>query len=205
MLLLGALKPAAGYHARQIELSMDTLTFIAAMTESLAWPRAVCVMAFALRDKLGETLLKIRRIRHHDTEIDFAREVWEMPVTVAAPDAAGVAAGASGPPNELDELFPRGSILESWMEVESALENFNRAHNIVGTKSLSAPGQREILQILDYDVLDPGTVSLLYKLRSLRNRAVHLTDADIDPAVAMHYRAAANQVVGAIEQVRIKQ
>ena len=175
---------------------MDTLTFISNLIESVAWPLAILLIIFLMKDDLSRLLLNIKRFKHKDTEIDFEMAVHEVSQELE-PDNNSM---PEREPDDLTLLSPRGSIIESWLRVEDSLRQFNERHGIEGKDKKPFRSSHNVLQILDYDVLGKSTIVMLDKLRKLRNEAVHLNDASITSESALEYRNMANRVIKIIEK-----
>lgn len=177
---------------------MDLLTFISVLIQSLAWPVTVVVVVTLLRNDLSQLLSNVRKFRHKDTEIDFAKTVREVGNEIGSYSDSQKLIGE---PDELALLSPRGSILESWIRIENALMDFNQRRGLSFSDKKYGVGvnRKNILQILDHEVLQKSSIKALRKLRELRNEAVHMTDSSISPTVANEYSYMANQLVLEIE------
>lgn len=53
---------------------MDYKTLLSSIIDSAAWPLAFLLSVYWLKDKIGELLPRINRIRHKDTQVDFTVE-----------------------------------------------------------------------------------------------------------------------------------
>ncbi len=180
---------------------MDTFTFITKMTEYLAWPIAVCILTFLIKDDIGKALANIRRVKHKGMEIDFGKELKEASQVASQSSELIQNKDEDNKSNELATLSPRGAIIESWLKVEKSLQEFAKRHNINIDKQTPFRIKNILWHNLDYDVLGKGTIEMLERLRHLRNEAVHLQDSNINSEDAIEYRSLAMRVVHKIELV----
>jgi len=88
---------------------MDTLTFITKMTEYLAWPVAVCVLTYLIRDDIGKAIASIRKLKHKDTEIDFGKELKEASEAASQSTELVKSSSDDAASSELAMLSPRGA------------------------------------------------------------------------------------------------
>jgi hypothetical protein len=180
---------------------MDALTFTSNIVESVAWPLAFAYVAVSLREEIRKLLARTKRIKHNDTEFEFSEEIKaaseeastslpEVPVQVVQNEKTF----------ELAKLSPRGAILESWLGVEEALNNYASRHGLeVDAKHLFTIQNLEFHQV-DYQQIGRGVINMLQRLRKIRNDAVHLRDVDIEPESAMEFSQLANRVIQRIEE-----
>jgi hypothetical protein len=180
---------------------MDILTFFAQVIESVAWPIATVVILISLREEIHRLLLRTKRIKHNDTEVEFNDEV----------KAATVEASKSLPelPNskshndkiiKLAMLSPRGAILESWLGVEEVLNNYAKRHGLEQTEKRPFNIQSLIFHELDNQQVGKGVIDMLQRLRKIRNDAVHLRDYDIEPSSAIEFIELADRIKLRIEE-----
>lgn len=169
---------------------MDWRSFIAAFVDSIAWPVAIVVVAFILRSQVTELLLRVRRIKHGGTEVDFDSAVFEVTrqAQKALPDQLGDTHTAAKRLTMLAELSPRGAILEAWLDVEQALGCLGRRYGVSEEEGKSLGINMLRLYLSESGApIGQGAIELLGKLRQLRNQAVHMDEAEIDPTTAREY------------------
>lgn len=162
---------------------MDVLTFLATIVGSLAWPVSLLVALFLLRRPITELLPSLRRFSYKELEVDFGKELQkieavmdtveektqhqgELPVEVQPEPLPKTRTELL---EKIANLSPNAAILESWRNVERALDFYFSSRGIERPRS----GQ-SILGHLDYDPnFPPQLVSAYQELRLLRNRAAH--------------------------------
>ena len=57
---------------------MDWKTFIAQIINSIAWPLVVVFIVYQLKDRLAELLPRLKKLKHKDTELEFAEKLNEL-------------------------------------------------------------------------------------------------------------------------------
>lgn len=160
------------------------------------------ITVFILRVELAQLISRLRTIKHKGTEFDFSQGVSDArhKAEQSLPSPSADNSQALHTSERLAELSPRGAVLESWLEVESALGEMAKRYGI--SPAESHPGDLELLrvQLSDYEPLGRGAFELLEKLRKLRNEAVHLREKEIDPVTAVQYANLANRVIKVINE-----
>jgi hypothetical protein len=63
---------------------MDWMTFIVEMTKALAWPVAGVLGIFYFKGEVAKLLPRLKKLKHKDTELEFAERVEELVKNVAA-------------------------------------------------------------------------------------------------------------------------
>lgn len=176
---------------------MDWLTFISSVIDSIAWPSALIAAIILLRTELVEAIGRIQSIKHKETQIEFSNRIQEasreaessLP-EIVMPDTKEFARRI-----ELAELSPRGAILESWLDVEAALEEMGARYGIPAEEMKRSNIHMLQLKLGDYNTLGKGAFGLLQLLKESRNEAVHLTDKEIKTDAAKEYVSMANRMV----------
>lgn len=180
---------------------MDVLTFISNIIDSIAWPIGITVVAISLRGELKTLLARTKRIKHNDTEFEFSEEIKaaseEASTTLPELPIIGF---KNAKALELAKLSPRGAILESWLGIEEALNNYAKRHGLEIDEKRSFTIQNLMFHQLDYQQIGKGVLDMLHRLRKIRNDAVHLRDLDIEPESAMEFSQLANRVTQRIEE-----
>ena len=185
---------------------MDTLTFIAQLIESLAWPGVVLAAVIVLRKPLRELLPLLRRAKYKDLDILFGQKLEKLEEKA---DQAKLPAPAEPPPwafespddwmfgdyiERLAPVSPRVAISEAWRFVGLALKEAARklgqrpSHNIL----------RVARALQEADRLPRDAVSLLADLQGLRNRAVHASDFEMEPNQALEFARLAERLIASI-------
>jgi len=159
---------------------MDMLTFISNIVSALAWPIAVIVIVLVLKTPLVGILKNLKRLKFKDAELDFEEAVIELKGIEAQ---EGKQTPLAESKLKLAELSPRGSILESWLELEDALASAAEAQGIGKTRPGGISGQPVPVDSLVFaqmlaisGKLSTNSLERFQKLRQIRNKAVHVTD-----------------------------
>jgi hypothetical protein len=164
---------------------VDWKTFIVEIVKAVAWPLVVGVIVFKLKDKVLELLPRIKKLKHKDTELEFAEGVSKL---VREQEAEGMNQHANPVTNEaqerynflmkLAEISPRSAVLEAFREIEhssaftiSKLSGDRSAHG--GNSPLSM--QKQLSEL----ALTKNEVKMFNQLRVLRNKAAHDRDFNL--------------------------
>ncbi|WP_053426024.1 hypothetical protein [Rheinheimera sp. KL1] len=160
---------------------MDWKEFISQIIDSLAWPLVVMFIVWQLKDKLGDLLPRLRKVKHKDTELEFAELVTEL---VSEAKSVENVVPASEAPNskenfdflvKLAEISPRSAVLESFRAVESAASiALTKAYPDLESNNARNPMQ--MFDLLRGKVLSDSQFKQLNDLRRLRNKAAHMED-----------------------------
>jgi hypothetical protein len=170
---------------------MDWKTFIAEIVGSLAWPIAIIVWWF--RSEIRALVPRLTRLRHNDTEIEFAQDVQRLrqeaereqtlalpaPTTQATPDPELVRL------QEIAAISPRAAIVEAWTDVERASADAVRRLAIPVDQNLRTP--MRFISMLSASHIDPPRMRQIEELRRLRNEAAHLPDFVVDSTTVADY------------------
>lgn len=186
---------------------MDWLTFTAAVIEHLAWPATVLTVLVMLRRPITKLLPDLRKVKYKDLEVDFGKGLEQVEkkldeVTSTVP--AAIEHQPDSPQESLPktrkelvskiaDLSPSAAILESWKNVDRALEFYFSARGV--KRPLSG---QSIARQLDSDPnFPPLLVSAYQELRLLRNKAVHERDV-VSAAHAMEFDEQASRLALAL-------
>lgn len=178
---------------------MDKLTLISKLVESLAWPIAICILAFMLKADLGRALSNIRKLKYKGTEIDFGKEMKDTSTVATQTGELKNIDIPSDSSDELALLSPRGAVIESWLNIEKSLYEFALRHGIEVASKKPFRVQNVMWHNQDYGSLGKGTIEILERLRRLRNEAVHLQDSNISHESAREYQSLSKRVIQAIQ------
>jgi hypothetical protein len=158
--------------------------------EALAWPSAVVLLAWLLRNEIRGLLRRIESLKVKDLlEADFREELLEAEELAGevakSMSIATVAQPSEGGPTEYDRLVeiahssPKAAIQDAYRLVE-------RAAIAAGQKArLKLPRDRSavpfvVRTLIDNDLMDKQATRLFNKMRDLRNRALHEPKYAID-------------------------
>lgn len=181
---------------------MDWLSFFSSVIDSIAWPLALVVAVFVLRAEVIEAIGRIQIIKHKETQIEFSNRVQEVSreAESSLPEAALSETREYTRRIELAELSPRGAILESWLDVETAMEDMGARYGIPAEEMKRSNIHMLQLKLGDYNTLGNGAFGLLQLLRETRNEAVHLTDKEVKADAAKEYVSMANRMVTLLKE-----
>ena len=187
---------------------MDWLTFISNIIDSIAWPAAIVFLFYFLRNDLPTIAKYVKKLKYKDLEMEFGESLRAVKkeTNYAIPDVPENIA-ISGQTqdqikdnlNSIAELAPRSAILEAWLQVEAAAVDLVRKKGISNFKSSPGP-----MRLRDYlikgEVLDSRQIAIFEQLRELRNKAVHVADAEFTVESVANYISAALQMAAYLEE-----
>jgi hypothetical protein len=170
---------------------MNWMQFIAAIVRAVAWPAVVMVAAVLLRRPLVRLIPLLRHLKYGELELEFAEGVQsareEAEVTLA-PLTAPVARVP-----EVDSLLqlatesPRLAVVGAWRLVESSAHRACAALGVPVERGRPFAGLELTYALRREGVLDDATLTMMNRLRSLRNQAVHGEEFSVDEASAREY------------------
>ncbi|MCM2681112.1 hypothetical protein [Echinimonas agarilytica] len=163
---------------------MDWKTFIAQIIGSIAWPIVVIIIVWLLKDKLGELLPRLKKLKHKETEFEFAEKITELVSERKEDEQPSLVAKTREAEEQFDflmklaEISPRSAVMESFRALESASEKaVVKAYPELDTKNFRNP--MEIQKLLKGKVLPPELYHRTRELRMLRNKAAHMEDFNL--------------------------
>ena len=158
---------------------MDVLTFIAELFKASAWPVAVVTVALVFRKQFRGLLGRLKKGKVGPAEFEFENAVLELQQE-AAELKLPAASQSAVPSLSQATLEPRAVILQSWLEVEAAVESLARKHGLFN--ALATPSSSHLVRALKRaGVLKPEYVGVFSELRLLRNQAAHERDFNPSP------------------------
>jgi hypothetical protein len=159
------------------------------LIKAVVWPITTVIVVLVLKSDFSTLLRNIKSLRHKETEISFEDKVHSVTEGTYVGD---IEEGAA-------EFSPRGVIIESWLNIESALNDYTVRHgNEVSDKPFT--NKKFHWHMFEYDSLGKGTLEMLHKLRLLRNEAVHMQESSLTANSAKEYTKLADKVLSVIEQ-----
>ncbi|WP_299178864.1 hypothetical protein [uncultured Neptuniibacter sp.] len=177
---------------------MDFLEFLASAIDSLAWPILVGSLIYILRKPVGKLLDRVSRFKYKDLEAEFRETLEDIrpadeeiiepePVDTTNPETVSL--------SELAEVSPRAAIMEAWIKIEKATENYLVSSGL--EKKYSYQGLRR----LPSNIRSPieHILTQYQELRLLRNKAAHASDFDLDSSSAREFIRISGYVVREIE------
>ena len=170
---------------------MNWMEFIAAIVNALAWPAVLIVAIVLLRKPLVRLIPLLRHLKYGGLELEFAKGVQGARKAAEA-TLAPLAAPAARVP-EVDSLLqlaaesPRLAVVEAWRLVESSAHRACAAWGVPVERGRPFAGLELTYALRLEGVLDDATLSMMNRLRSLRNQAVHAGEFFVDEASAREY------------------
>lgn len=169
---------------------MNILTFITTMTQALAWPVATLLLAWLFKGELAKLVPLLQKIKYGDWEAEFG--LGAKAIQHAVKDFTQTDDTQFKQPcetqdrlNEILTLSPSSAVLSSWRELEQSIKIMARDHNIFKDNE---GGFRDMLELLQKKgVIEDATASIIQRLRSLRNVAIHEGDSAIKKDEASRY------------------
>jgi hypothetical protein len=165
---------------------MDWKTFIANIISSAAWPLVVVFLIYQLKDRLAELLPRLKRLKHKDTELEFAERLNELAIDS---EASKEKAKALEKRPEIDEQYKflirlsgissRSAVIESYRVLENAAAKaVARAYpELEREKTVS---HSQIQKLLRDKILDKMDIYQYAELTQLRNQAAHMEDFEME-------------------------
>jgi len=170
---------------------MNTIEFTSSLISSLVWPATVFSLAIFFRNELRKLLARVTRLKHGESEAEFARHVEE------AADRVEMMSGGSLNGLNTDEakrifsilnIDSRAALIAAWVEFEGTARVA-----LYGSTSEEQPRTKPapyvIEKLKEKGILKPEDVDFLRLVRQLRNIALHHHEAEIDSTTA--YKAIA--------------
>ncbi len=175
---------------------MDTLSFIAALVQALAWPVTVVLVLLILRQPLAQLIPLLQRLRYRDLELDFGRQVQQLAVEIQR-ELPGESPARNGQRHlmahfaRLAPVSPRAVVLEAWLALEEAAVEAGKRHQLP-LSSRDAKSPILLAQALGTArILDEPKQQLFDRLRNLRNAAAHAPVLALDEESALDYAESA--------------
>jgi hypothetical protein len=158
---------------------MDWRTFFSKLAESLAWPFVVLSIVLVLRKDIADLLPRLRKLKHKDTELEFAERVAELAKEVE-PRTEGekVQFSESSLSDQFDFILklaaiaPRSAVLEAFRVLEAAALKAV-ALTYPNLDANEQRNQSQLFSLLKGSVLDLNQFHQFNELRRLRNNAAH--------------------------------
>ena len=179
---------------------MDTLTFIAKLVESIAWPFVALAVFLLLRKEIGQSILRLQRLKFKDAELEFQQKAQEIENALPKNLAGDMAVSEIEDKLKfLARMSPRLAIIEAWSHIEFALGQY------ASTQQWVTDGEKVQANIAYHEVakLAFGADEDIFKryndLRQLRNKAVHDNDYEPSSDNAYAFAVLATRLIGAIK------
>lgn len=184
--------------------SMDILTFAVEMTKAISWPLVTLILLFLFKTHLLKMIELIRKIRYKDIEVEIAKreivEARELSSAVHMGKDKLYSFGDLEHFKQLADISPRAAITEAWSRVESLVY---KAAQLPGMTSRPAGTSFSniLFSLREIGTIDPSTLRLVEKMRTIRNKAVHMKTDGLNSADAMDYVLSMKHVEAAIKML----
>ena len=183
---------------------MGLAEVIASIVDSLAWPVTtiflVWVIVAVFKEPLVELIHRVRKISHGDSVVEMSEQVQQLKAGLS--ESVQQLETEPLPPIEINQRDrftirndPRALPIEAWMRAESAARQLLLANDVddeIGSPSevLRRLRSENLIRQLEHDALRT--------LLSMRNRAVHEPDFDIDPKMRDQFVESTEEVMRVI-------
>lgn len=170
---------------------MDWLEFISNIFSSITWPLIILIIVIIFKRELGSVMKRVSSVKYKDLDIAFKNIKKQAqvilpntqkrtPVDFAPPQKNNVIDSLKDQVLNAAELSPLASILLAWSGLEVAIADAVARLTI----SPDSPSYRSTMHNIDmlskYTDISPDLISLINKLRKLRNEVAH---ANVDFSV----------------------
>ena len=173
---------------------MTCLEFAAEVIGHLSWPVVAIAALFFLRKPLVGLIQLLERVKYKDLELHFDRKLEAVEssldeISTRVPDFE-----AENALLDLSSVYPRGAILESWLEVERLIVKVARSFALSVTPDETRQTFSLQNTLENKSVIRPELAAIIRDLRVVRNGTVHGSDFLPDPDSAYRYVVAASRV-----------
>ena len=165
--------------------TMDVLTFVSSVIDSLSWPVTIIILVIFLRKPLGNLLPNLRRIRYGDVELNFDSELHKLegqakiaglhfrdkkqPTDSKSRNSEEVISDAI----RLAADFPEPAVGVAWLAVEHELMQAVMRLAISADYPPYNSPIKNISLLHEHGYLDKDIRKVLDHMQRLRNAAVH--------------------------------
>lgn len=161
---------------------MDWKTLVSNLIDSLAWPVVVLVIVLSFKNEVVKLLLRLRKFKHNETEIEFGEEMRKLGKEVLDKKGlVGLDAETQASAQylmKIAEVSPRSAVTEAYRILELAVTK--AVARIYPELPLSNIGSYQLHKLAANREILPNFSYQFNKLRKLRNAAVHLDDFDLE-------------------------
>lgn len=173
---------------------MSILEFISSVINSLAWPIAIIIILVFFRKYIIKIIPSIEKFKYKDFEVEFTKTMKELMDNSRADIESLPSKENEKSIISEDKLFglleisPRSAIIESWLLVETAASNALQKKDPEMTKKTYMVAPLRLGQYLNkYQIINGNQLNTYNKLREIRNKAVHIGDAQFNLSEVSEY------------------
>ena len=175
---------------------MEVANLFIRIIEAIIWPVTVLIIILIFRQQFKRALLTLSKLRIKDIEVEFDKNLKDAEnkaeeLQIVYPEEIR----KIPEPLELTSLYerlleitkisPRAAITEAWRTIELYTMQAANAQGI--TVGGAIAGKKTIRKLIDKGKLEEGVIHLYENLRSMRNKAAHAQEFEIDSAEAARY------------------
>ena len=183
---------------------MGLAELISNIVSAVAWPIAVGLCVFWLRDEIRGLLrsLRITKLKMKDFEAEFVESVDKVESELSEPKQRELIRDEpiSGKTLGLLEVDPNYAVLDSWKELENSIRTISSEK--LGNQR-NAPMSRHIIALVKAEMIGPEIGSALQELNAARNRIVHEPNHTISKSSALRYLDLASDVSALVSRILI--
>lgn len=184
---------------------MDTLTFIAALVKSIAWPITIIGLALLFRVPLSRLIKYILKIKYKDFEISFNQEIDrirdEIPPQELS-DAINKKDDKDEQVKSLAHAAPSKAIIETWEMTELAI--YERLKQLFPKDSMQFQRLsigRAYNELWLTGALPPNDYKILQDLHLFRDRVSNSPEEFISPEVAVKYYELSKYIINKMTSI----
>ncbi len=173
---------------------MSILEFISSLINSLAWPISIIIILIFFRKYIIKIIPSIEKFKYKDFEVEFAKTIKELMDNSKADIESIPQKDNEKLITREDKLFglleisPRSAIIESWLLVETAASNALQKKDPEMVKKTYMVAPLRLGQYLNrFQIINGNQLNTYNKLREIRNKAVHIGDAQFNLSEVSEY------------------
>jgi hypothetical protein len=171
---------------------MDTLSFIAALVDAVAWPAAILGAIALLRSPLIALLPQLTEFKYKDVSLVFRKGVEEAkemlpPLEPARPAPELSFESERARLEKLAETSPQAAVIQSWALLESASLARLQEQGVIAEIGPFLGHGRTGIALETSGLLSGVEAKVFQKLRKLRNQAAHSSQYSLSVADAAEY------------------
>jgi len=132
---------------------------------------------------VGQLFGSLKTLKHGDTEFNFSQEIGDARADVV--DAGLASQDIPNDPKLLDlaSSHPRLAVIEAWQRIEAVLHKLSAEDSDLGGKYVSHIYRK----LRDREMISKSNYYLIRELRSLRNKAAHIGEEQVEISAADAY------------------
>ena len=183
---------------------MDWKTFISSMIDSLAWPITTGVAIYLLRDAVGTLLERTLRVKHRDTEIEFAEAMGAIKERAEILTPSGVNSESLRADRDrlrkVASIVPRSALLQAWNLLDREVSDL-LVHLDVAPEGRSLR-TRDVAEYLHNLGLSAAQVNTFLKLRRVMKSIVGPSAFELSEEQVDSYIDLSIDIVSVMQKLR---